>query len=154
MHDLIIQNMSSYAEWPLSGGKFVNRNFHILQELRKRKENKQQSQKKEHQPTILCFVGLVGTGKTTFGPSLAEALGRKYVRIPFGGLGSALDLRGQSRLHPDAEPGLIIKALKRAGSCNPVMLLDEIDRVTDAARAVPTGLSRRAAPPTTPPRRG
>lgn len=84
---------------------------------------------------ILCLVGLVGTGKTTFGPSLAEALGRKYVRIPFGGLGSALDLRGQSRLHPDAEPGLIIKALKRAESCNPVMLLDEIDRVTDEARA-------------------
>ena len=84
---------------------------------------------------ILCLVGLVGTGKTTFGPSLAEALGRKYVRIPFGGLGSALDLRGQSRLHPDAEPSLIIKALKRAGSNNPVMLLDEIDRVTDEARA-------------------
>lgn len=84
---------------------------------------------------ILCLVGLVGTGKTTFGPSLAEALGRKYVRIPFGGLGSALDLRGQSRLHPDAEPGLIIKALRRAGSKNPVMLLDEIDRVTEAARA-------------------
>lgn len=84
---------------------------------------------------ILCLVGLVGTGKTTFGPSLAEALGRAYVRIPFGGLGSALDLRGQSRLHPDAEPGLVIKALKRAGSKNPVMLLDEIDRVTDEARA-------------------
>lgn len=84
---------------------------------------------------ILCLVGLVGTGKTTFGPSLAEALGRKYVRIPFGGLGSALDLRGQSRLHADAEPGLVIKALKRAGSRNPVMMLDEIDRVTEAARA-------------------
>ncbi|MBU2051809.1 AAA family ATPase [Patescibacteria group bacterium] len=84
---------------------------------------------------ILCLVGLVGTGKTTFGPSLAEALNRAYVRIPFGGLGSALDLRGQSRLHPDAEPGLVIKALKRAKSRNPVMLLDEIDRVTVEARA-------------------
>lgn len=84
---------------------------------------------------ILCLVGLVGTGKTTFGPSLAEALGRKYIRIPFGGLGSALDLRGQSRLHADSEPGLVIKALKRAGSKNPVFLLDEIDRVTEAARA-------------------
>src|SRR3989344_5617885 len=84
---------------------------------------------------ILCLVGLVGTGKTTFGPSLAEALTRACVRIPFGGLGSALDLRAQSRLHPDAEPGLVIKALKRAGSKNPVMLLDEIDRVTDEARA-------------------
>lgn len=84
---------------------------------------------------MLCLVGLVGTGKTTFGRSLAEALNRRFVRIPFGGLGSALDLRGQSRLHPDAEPGLIIKALKRAKTRNPVLLLDEIDRVTDASRA-------------------
>jgi len=84
---------------------------------------------------MLCLVGLVGTGKTTFGHSLAEALNRRFVRIPFGGLGSALDLRGQSRLHPDAEPGLIIKALRRAKTRNPVLLLDEIDRVTDASRA-------------------
>jgi len=84
---------------------------------------------------MLCLVGLVGTGKTTFGHSLAEALNRQFVRIPFGGLGSALDLRGQSRLHPDAEPGLIIKALRRAKTRNPVLLLDEIDRVTDASRA-------------------
>ena len=83
---------------------------------------------------ILCLVGLVGTGKTTLGPSLAEAMGRKFARIPFGGLGSALDLRGQSRLHPDAEPGLIIKALRRVGVKNPVILLDEIDRVSQEAR--------------------
>jgi ATP-dependent Lon protease len=84
---------------------------------------------------ILCLVGLVGTGKTTFGPSLAETMKRKYVRIPFGGLGSARDLRGMSRLHPDAEPGLIVKALRQAGTNNPIFLLDEIDRVTAAARA-------------------
>jgi len=84
---------------------------------------------------ILCLVGLVGTGKTTFGPALSEAMGRKYVRIPFGGMGSARDLRGQSRLHPDAEPGHLIKALKRANSRNPIILLDEVDRVTAAARA-------------------
>lgn len=84
---------------------------------------------------ILCLVGLVGTGKTTFGPSLSEAMKRQYVRIPFGGLGSARDLRGMSRLHPDAEPGLIIKALRQAGTNNPIFLLDEIDRVTAAARA-------------------
>jgi len=84
---------------------------------------------------ILCFVGLVGTGKTTIAYSIAEALGRKFVRVPFGGMGDPLDLRGQSRLRPDAEPGLIIKALKRAGSKNPVMLLDEIDRVTDEGRS-------------------
>jgi ATP-dependent Lon protease len=84
---------------------------------------------------ILCLVGLVGTGKTTFALSLAEALKRQYVRIPFGGLGSARDLRGQSRLHPDAEPGLIIKALRRSQTSNPVILLDEIDRVVESARA-------------------
>lgn len=84
---------------------------------------------------ILCFVGLVGTGKTTIAYSIAEALGRKFARIPFGGLGDPLDLRGQSRLRPDAEPGLIIKALRRAGTKNPVILLDEVDRVTDEGRS-------------------
>ena len=82
---------------------------------------------------ILCFVGLVGTGKTTIASSIAEAMGRKFARVPFGGLGDPLDLRGQSRLRPDAEPGLIIKALRRAGTKNPVILLDEIDRVSDEA---------------------
>lgn len=91
----------------------------------------------DHAPRapILCFVGLVGTGKTTIASSIAEAMGRKFARIPFGGLGDPLDLRGQSRLRPDAEPGLIIKALKRTGTKNPVILLDEIDRVTDEGRS-------------------
>src|SRR3989344_2772277 len=84
---------------------------------------------------ILCFVGLVGTGKTTIAYSIAEALGRKFARIPFGGMGDPLDLRGQSKMHPEAEPGKIIKALRLTGSKNPVILLDEIDRVTDAGRA-------------------
>ncbi|MCJ7804587.1 AAA family ATPase [Patescibacteria group bacterium] len=73
---------------------------------------------------ILCFVGLVGTGKTTIASSIAEAMGRKFARIPFGGLGDPLDLRGQSRLRPDAEPSLVIKALRRTGTKNPVILLD------------------------------
>lgn len=83
---------------------------------------------------VLLLVGLVGTGKTTFAYSLAEALGRKIVRIPFGGMSSAQDLRGQSRLHLEAEPGGVMKAVRRAGVKNPVILLDEIDRVSDAAR--------------------
>jgi ATP-dependent Lon protease len=86
-----------------------------------------------HAPIIL-LVGLVGTGKTTFAYSLAEAMGRKIVRVPFGSLGSALDLRGQSRLHAEAEPGQIIKALIRAGTRNPIILLDEIDRVAEDTR--------------------
>jgi len=72
---------------------------------------------------ILCFVGLVGTGKTTIASSIAESLGRKFFRIPFGGMGDPLDLRGQSRMHPESEPGKIIKALKSVGSKNPIILL-------------------------------
>jgi len=84
---------------------------------------------------ILCFVGLAGTGKTTIAYSIAEALGRKFARIPFGGMGDPLDLRGQSKMHPEAEPGKIIKAMRATQSNNPVILLDEIDRVTDQGRA-------------------
>lgn len=84
---------------------------------------------------ILCFVGLVGTGKTTFAYAVAEALGRQIARIPFGGMGDPLDLRGQSRMHPEAEPGKIIKSLRDVQTKNPIILLDEIDRVTDEGRA-------------------
>jgi ATP-dependent Lon protease len=84
---------------------------------------------------IISLVGLVGVGKTTVAYSIAEALGRKIERIPFGGMGSASQLRGKTRLFPDAEPGLIMKALRRAGTNNPVILLDEIDRVSGEARA-------------------
>ncbi|MFH2019171.1 MAG: AAA family ATPase [bacterium] len=83
----------------------------------------------------IFMVGLVGTGKTTFAYSLANVLGRKIARIPFGGLGSARDLRGRSRLFLEAEPGAIVKAIKDAGSFNPVILLDEIDRVGTDERA-------------------
>lgn len=84
---------------------------------------------------ILFFVGLVGTGKTTMAISIAEAMGRVYMRIPFGGMGSALDLRGESRVHPDAEVGQVIKALRRAQTKNAVILLDELDRVVESTRA-------------------
>jgi ATP-dependent Lon protease len=84
---------------------------------------------------IIFLVGLVGTGKTTFAYALSEALGRPVARIPFGGMGSARDLRGQSSLHLESEPGHIIKALTRVKVKNPIILLDEIDRVTEEARA-------------------
>ena len=92
-----------------------------------------------HAPTLF-FVGLAGTGKTTLALSVAQALGRKFIRIPFGGLSSALDLRGQSNISPEAQPGMIIKALQKAGTKNPVILLDELDRITPEAHSAIMGV--------------
>lgn len=84
---------------------------------------------------ILCIVGLAGTGKTTFAKALADSLGRSFERIAFGGMADSRVLRGQSRFFPDAEPGAIIKKLTHAKTKNPVICLDELDRITDTARA-------------------
>lgn len=84
---------------------------------------------------ILCLVGLAGTGKTTLASSIAEALGRNFERVPFGGMGDARALRGQSRAFPDAEPGYVIKKLVHTKYKNAVILLDEIDRISQDARA-------------------
>lgn len=86
-----------------------------------------------HAP-ILAFIGLVGTGKTSLAYSIAESLGRPIVRIPFGGLGDPSLLRGQSRQKANAEAGQIIKAIKLSKVSNPVILLDEIDRVAEQYR--------------------
>ena len=85
-----------------------------------------------HAP-VLLFVGLVGTGKTTMAKSIARVLGRELIRIPFGGLGDPNYLRGYSRVLPNSEPGQIIKGLVNCKTNNPVILLDEIDRVADDA---------------------
>ena len=84
---------------------------------------------------ILCLIGLAGTGKTTLANSIAESLGRKFERIPFGGMGDARALRGQSRAFADAEPGSVIKKIVNAQNKNAVILLDELDRITENARA-------------------
>ncbi len=85
----------------------------------------------ESRAAVLCFVGLPGIGKTSVSYSIAESLGREFVRIAMGGMGSVEQLRGQARVFSDAEPGLVIKNLRRAKANNPVLLLDEIDRVTE-----------------------
>lgn len=92
-----------------------------------------------HAPSLF-FVGLAGTGKTTFAQSIAEALGRKFARIPFGGLSSVYDLRGQAKTSPEAEPSRIIRELRRVGTKNPVILLDELDRITPESRAAIMGV--------------
>lgn len=80
-----------------------------------------------HAP-ILCFVGVQGIGKTTMAKSLAEALNKKFVRISLNALGNIGRLKGMPRYVTGAEPGQIIKALQRAGTMNPIILLDEMDK--------------------------